>query len=241
MFQGLFNYDNPVWRFIGKLGDLILLNLLWTVCSIPVITIGASTTAVYYVTLKMVRDENDSTVRSFLHSFKDNFKQATAIWAIFLAVGLILAFDIWFFVTGQAPVPGIAGNLMTAISGGMAILYLFTYIYVFPIQARFYNPVKYTIRNAFIMSIRHLFQTVGIVCMDILIVIGAIASLFYMPQIFALFILFGMPLMAFANSYLFVPIFKRYSPKERDTQDMRPLFEEEDEATKEALDRLKNQ
>ena len=206
-----------------------------------VITIGASTTAVYYVTLKMVRDENDSTVRSFFHSFKDNFKQATAIWAIFLAVGLILAFDIWFFVTGQAPVPGIAGNLMTAISGGMAILYLFTYIYVFPIQARFYNPVKYTIRNAFIMSIRHLFQTVGIVCMDILIVIGAIASLFYMPQIFALFILFGMPLMAFANSYLFVPIFKRYSPKERDTQDMRPLFEEEDEATKEALDRLKNQ
>ena len=241
MFQGLFNYDNPVWRFIGKLGDLILLNLLWTVCSIPVITIGASTIAVYYVTLKMVRDENDSTVRSFFHSFKDNFKQATAIWAIFLAVGLILAFDIWFFVTGQAPVPGIAGNLMTAISGGMAILYLFTYIYVFPIQARFYNPVKYTIRNAFIMSIRHLFQTVGIVCMDILIVIGAIASLFYMPQIFALFILFGMPLMAFANSYLFVPIFKRYSPKERDTQDMRPLFEEEDEATKEALDRLKNQ
>lgn len=241
MFQGLFNYDNPVWRFIGKLGDLILLNLLWTVCSIPVITIGASTTAVYYVTLKMVRDENDSTVRSFFHSFKDNFKQATAIWAIFLAVGLILAFDIWFFVTGQAPVPGIAGNLMTAISGGMAILYLFTYIYVFPIQARFYNPVKYTIRNAFIMSIRHLFQTVGIVCMDILIVIGAIASLFYMPQIFALFILFGMPLMAFANSYLFVPIFKRYSPKERDTQDMRPLFVEEDEATKEALDRLKNQ
>ena len=241
MFQGLFNYDNPVWRFIGKLGDLILLNLLWTVCSIPVITIGASTTAVYYVTLKMVRDENDSTVRSFFHSFKDNFKQATAIWAIFLAVGLILAFDIWFFVTGQAPVPGIAGNLMTAISGGMAILYLSTYIYVFPIQARFYNPVKYTIRNAFIMSIRHLFQTVGIVCMDILIVIGAIASLFYMPQIFALFILFGMPLMAFANSYLFVPIFKRYSPKERDTQDMRPLFEEEDEATKEALDRLKNQ
>lgn len=241
MFQGLFNYDNPVWRFIGKLGDLILLNILWTVCSIPVITIGASTTAVYYVTLKMVRDENDSTVRSFFHSFKDNFKQATAIWAIFLAVGLILAFDIWFFVTGQAPVPGIAGNLMTAISGGMAILYLFTYIYVFPIQARFYNPVKYTIRNAFIMSIRHLFQTVEIVCMDILIVIGAIASLFYMPQIFALFILFGMPLMAFANSYLFVPIFKRYSPKERDTQDMRPLFEEEDEATKEALDRLKNQ
>lgn len=62
MLQGLFNYDNPVWRFIGKLGDLIILNVLWIVCSIPIFTIGASTTAVYYVTLKMVRDEEDSTI-----------------------------------------------------------------------------------------------------------------------------------------------------------------------------------
>lgn len=55
MLQGLFNYDNPVWRFIGKLGDLILLNLLWLICCIPVFTAGAATTAVYYVTLKLVR------------------------------------------------------------------------------------------------------------------------------------------------------------------------------------------
>ena len=241
MFQGFFNYDNPVWRFIGKLGDLILLNFLWTVCSIPIVTIGASTTAVYYVTMKMVRDENDGTIRGFFRSFKENFRQATAIWLIFLAVGLILAFDIWFFVTGQSPVAGAAGMFLTAISGGMMLLYVFTYTYVFPIQARFYNPVRYTIRNAFVMSVRHLFQTVGIVCLDILLVIGAVASLFYMPQISALFILFGMPLWAFANSYLFVPIFKRYSPEERDVSEMKPLFDDEDESVKEAVDRLKNE
>ena len=63
MLQGIFNYVNPVWRFIGKLGDLIILNILWIVCSIPVFTAGASTTAVYYVTLKLVRDEDDSTIR----------------------------------------------------------------------------------------------------------------------------------------------------------------------------------
>ena len=94
MFQGLFNYDNPVWRFIGKLGDLILLNLLWVVCSIPIITIGASTTAVYYVTLKLVRDEDDSTIRSFFHSFKSNFKQATLIWILLMAVGAVLGLSL---------------------------------------------------------------------------------------------------------------------------------------------------
>ena len=51
MFQSFFNYDNPVWRYIGKFGDLIILNILWIICSIPIFTIGASTTAVYYVTL----------------------------------------------------------------------------------------------------------------------------------------------------------------------------------------------
>lgn len=98
MLQGFFNYDNPVWRFIGKLGDLILLNILWIVCSIPVFTIGASTTAVYYVTLKLVRDEGDSTIRSFFHSFKGNFRQATAIWMVLLAAGIVLG-----IVSGSLP------------------------------------------------------------------------------------------------------------------------------------------
>ena len=98
MLQGIFNYDNPVWRFIGKLGDLIILNILWIVCSIPVFTAGASATAVYYVTLKLVRDEDDSTIRSFFRSFKSNFKQATAIWLILLAAGIVLGFDFWLDV-----------------------------------------------------------------------------------------------------------------------------------------------
>lgn len=98
MLQGFFNYDNPVWRFIGKLGDLILLNILWIVCSIPVFTIGASTTAVYYVTLKLARDEGDSTIRSFFHSFKSNFRQATAIWLILLALALC-----WALISGFLP------------------------------------------------------------------------------------------------------------------------------------------
>ena len=59
MLSGFFNYDNPVWRFIGKFGDLIILNVLWFVCSIPIFTIGASTTAVYYVTLKLARNDDD--------------------------------------------------------------------------------------------------------------------------------------------------------------------------------------
>ena len=139
MLQGLFNYDNPVWRFIGKLGDLILLNILWIVCSIPIVTAGAATTAVYYVTLKLVRDENDGTIKNFFHSFKENFVQSTIIWVILLAAGALLAFDFWFFLTGQMnSLTGVPKLLMTAVFGGFLMLYIFISTYVFALQSRFY-------------------------------------------------------------------------------------------------------
>ena len=126
MLQGFFNYDNPVWRFIGKLGDLVLLNLLWLVCCIPVFTAGAATTAVYYVTLKLVRDEDDSTIKSFFRSFIQNFKQATAIWLLILLAGSLVAFDLWFIMGGAAA--GMSGTLktmLTAVFGGMTLILLF--------------------------------------------------------------------------------------------------------------------
>ena len=243
MLQGLFNYDNSVWRFIGKLGDLIILNVLWIVCSIPIFTIGASTTAVYYVTLKMVRDEEDSTIKSFFRSFKSNFKQATAIWLILLAAGAVLAFDFWFFTTGQMNLSGNVKTVMMAIFGGFLLILSFIFTYVFPLQARFYNPVKRTLFNAFFMSIRHLIQTIGILATDVLIAFGFYMALFYMPQAALLMMLFGMPLVAFVNSYFLASIFKRYMPKE-DTErgnGMRPLFEDEDEETLAAIRSLKGE
>ena len=243
MLQGLFNYDNPVWRFIGKLGDLILLNILWIICSIPVFTIGASTTAVFYVTLKLARDEDDSTIRSFFRSFKNNFKQATAIWLILLSAGLVLSVDFWFFISGQMALGGILKTVLTAVSGGMLLIYMFILTYVFPLQARFYNPVKRTIMNAFFMSVRHLLQTIGILVIDAGMVAASYFSLFYLPQASMLLMLFGMPLIAFVNSYFFTMIFKKYIPKEHEDKvhsDSTPMLGEEDEAMKKAIENLKS-
>lgn len=241
MLQGIFNYDNPVWRFIGKLGDLIILNILWIICSIPVFTIGASTTAVYYVTLKLARDEDDSTIKSFFRAFKSNFKQATVIWLILLAAGMVLGFDFWFFVTGQMPISGVLKTVLTAGAGGLLLIYMFILTYVFPLQSRFYNPVKRTLFNAFFMSVRHLFQTIGILAVDLGIVAASYFGLFYFPQLVMLLFLFGMPLVAFVNSYIFTAIFRRYMPKEEEYhQDSTPMLGEEDEAMMEAIRNLKS-
>lgn len=226
MFSGLFNYDNPVWRFIGKFFDIMILNILWIVCSIPIITVGASTTAVYYVTLKLVRDEDSGTIRSFFKSFKENFKQSTIIWLILMAAGFILSFDLYVFTRVQTA-PSMFRTVMVAIFGGLTIIYLAIALFVFPLQSRFYNPIKKTFFNAFFMSIRHIFHTIGILVIDVGIIGLAI---FVVPQLMVLFILFGFPFFAYLNSFILTVIFAKYTPKSEreDSDELRPLFMDED-------------
>lgn len=208
MFSGFFNYDNPVWRFIGKFFDVLILNILWVVCSIPVFTMGASTTAVYYVTLKLARDEEGSTIKSFFKSFKENFKQATIIWLILLVVGAVIGFDLYFFLNVESSV---FRTVMLALFMGFGIIYLGISLFVFPLQSKFYNPVKKTLFNAFFMSVRHFFLTLGMLAIDI--ALPALA-LFVVPLLQSILLLFGFPLIAFINSYMLAGIFDKYMPKE---------------------------
>lgn len=224
MFSGFFNYDNPVWRFIGKFWDILMVNILWMICSIPIFTIGASTTAMYYVTLKLVRDEDGYTFRSFFKSFKENFKQATIIWLIFLAAGIVLGVDIMFFRSGMgAGLSETVRLVMTAVFGALCIVWFIVMLYVFPVLSRFYNSVRRTILSAFVMAVRHLFTTISMVVADAVIVF---LTLTYMPFLF----LFGMGLIAFVNSYFLHRVFKKYIPEEeRDIHEMRPIFADVDE------------
>ena len=100
---------------------------------------------------------------------------------------------------------------MIAIFGGFLLLYCFTSLYVFPLQARFYNPLRRTLFNALIMSVRHLVFTLGMLAADVFLLLAAI---FLLPVLMPLLVLFGFPLIAFINSYVLVKIFDRYMPQE---------------------------
>ena len=80
----VFNYEGPVFTSLSRLADLFWLNLLYIICCIPLVTVGAASTALYYVTLKMAKDEEGYITRSYFKSFKDNFVQATAIWLLWI-------------------------------------------------------------------------------------------------------------------------------------------------------------
>ena len=133
----LFTPDNPVMQFITKLACTAYLNLLWFICCIPIVTAGASTTALYYVTLKMVKDEESGLTRAFFHSFKENFRQGTIIWLILLAAGIVLGID--GYVLYHLRFEHIFWTIITAIFVIVAIAYAIICLYIFPLLSRFSN------------------------------------------------------------------------------------------------------
>lgn len=141
-----FNMDNKFFTFMSRVADLIILNLLCIVCCIPVVTIGPSIAAMFYVTLKMVRNEESYIVRGFFKSFKQNLKQGIVINLIMLAAALLLYFDISICRS----TPGTIGKVLMVLFMMILVVYLMIFLYIYPVLAKFYNTIKNTFTNAFL-------------------------------------------------------------------------------------------
>lgn len=236
----LFNLDSPLMNMLTKLANLMILNLLTLLCCIPVVTVGAAVTALYYVTIKMARGDDPYIVKSYFKSFKENFKQSTIIWLIMLVVIIIVSMD-WKIVL-DGGMTGMAGNVMRIMLLVVTLFFVFTGLYVFPVLSRFENNIKNTIKNAFLMSVLNLPKSVLIVILHFLPVGIVLISASLLPVSFLL----GIPLVAYMCSILYVKIFKRYEPEEEaveEGEELAPLsfIVEEEMAKKEALENLEKE
>ena len=205
-----FSMDNKFFVFIGKVADLCLLNLVCLAGCIPIVTARASITALYYVTLKMVRNEESYIFRSFFKSFKQNFRQATIIHLIMVAAAVLLYLDTNIVKVMGEPM----SQIMSVIFAVFTLVYAMILLYLYPILAKFYNSVKNTFTNAILMAIRHLPYTI------IMLIICALPLLiFFVPSLqmqmtlILLLLLFGMAVIAYLNSFFLVKIFDKYIPE----------------------------
>lgn len=212
-----FNMDNPFFVAMGRVADIFLLNVVFFICCIPIVTIGPAITAMFYVTLKMAKNEESYIFRSFFHSFKQNLKQGIIIHVILLLLGLVLFGD--FYITGHMVAK--YNTVMRVLLLVVSIFYGLEYLYVYPVLAKFDNSVKNTMRNAILMAIRHLPQTVlmSIVALSPLIVLLIKDAAFQSLILFVL-ILLGPGAIAYANSIVFVKVFAKYIPEEEPVPDV---------------------
>lgn len=208
--MNIFSANNLLGRFLNLVGDLVILNILWIIFSLPIFTIGASTTALFYSLMIRIRRDEGYVHTNFTKSFKENFKQSTIIWLIMLVIGVILVFDyrigIYFNSIGNKAV----GSVFVVISVLFLIIYSLILTYIFPVQAKFENTIKDNFKNAFLMSIAHFGYTILIFVITATFVILTLSS----KAIIGVEIFLGMSLYAYLTSNVYIMVFRKHLPEE---------------------------
>lgn len=197
----MLQYDGPVIRFLVKIADLILLNILWVVCCLPVITVGPATIAAHYVALRIVKDEGTSVVKLYIKSFRENLGQGIILGLAALLAGGILVLDLWLVMAGKI----VFGPLLKLfILAGLWLLffaYLMVMIYVWALMASFDHSLKTAVKNAFLLAVANLGSTVMMFCWDVTLLAAAVLSVAFSPHLATIFLAFGFPLLFVVNSF----------------------------------------
>lgn len=211
------NEANIVIRFLNKMTDLIVLNILFILCCIPVVTIGASISAMYYVNLTSVRYGDGYIAKRFFAAFKRNFKQSTIYWLIVAAIIAVIYVDyrFWNSVADER-----MGNIMKVISLVFLFIVLMITQWVFPVIAKMDDKLPRQIKNAALMS-------VGCMIPHTLIVYGSSCIFFYGIYVnFTVMIfagLIGFALVSWMQSFFLYKAFSRFI-KEDPVGEYDPLY-----------------
>jgi len=187
-----FSMDNKFFTFMGKVADLCILNIVCLICCIPIVTAGASITAMFFVTMKMVN-------------------------LIMLAVAAILYVDLRIVNQMGQPISQILHVIFLAFT----VLYAMVFMYIYPVLAKFYNSTRNTFINAVLMSVRHLPYTVlmALVCACPIVLIFFAPTFRVQSTILVICLVIGGAVVAYCNSFFLVKIFEKYIPEDAENAD----------------------
>lgn len=201
-----FRFDSPFWEFFSRVADLVILNVLWLGFSLPIVTIGASTTAMYCVALHLVRGEGSGVVRMFWNSFRLNFRQATLLFFILLIPTVLVCYELWLYLSGA-----VTQTLWTGVVFCLpAVLLTLISAYIYPLLAQFDNSIRNTLKNACYLAIGNLPVSLIMAALNLLapILFLCLPEFFMRSCIF--WVAIGAALVAAVNSLLLRRIFKKY-------------------------------
>lgn len=206
MEMNFFVIDSPVMRFLGRVGDILLLNIVFVVTSIPVITIGTALSALYTVAMKLVRGEDPAIIKEYLKAYKRNFKPATICWLFMAVIGVLLFVDFRLV----AVFSGTAYTVMRLLLAMILGIWLLTFLYLFPYIARFENTILNSMKNALFLSVAHIPSTLMMlgVAIGLLIITLFTSKTFVIGTI--LWTFFGFAILSYVQSFLLCRIFTKY-------------------------------
>ncbi len=204
-----FDLDSPLVRCLNRMTDLMVLNVIFLLTCIPIITIGAAWTALSYVALKMARNEEAYIIKDYFRSMRQNFRQATVLWAGMFGMGVVLFLDF-------SMMQGMGGyGLVRKLLAGICLVFWIMALYLFPMLARFDNTLRAAVNNALVMAARHPRCTLAM-----LAVTGAGAGLTLLTNGTVIYgipfwILIGFAFISYVNAQFLRRVFDQYEERER--------------------------
>lgn len=207
----LFDMDNPVIRFMGRVGDLIVLNALFLVCSLPVVTAGASLTAMIKVIQGYLTGSEPGMFRTFFRAFRQNFRQATAVWLLLAVLLGVMGYN--FFLIGANFSGGFAMGMKIAM-GALTIVLLAAAGYVFPLIARYENTLRQHLLNALILAVAKLPRTLCVLALNVLPAALAYFSLRVFFYSIAVWVLVGFAAVCWLDCLLLRPVLRQLEQPE---------------------------
>ena len=147
----VFSYDSPVWIFMGRLIDFLVLTILWAVTSLPIITMGTATATVYDISLKMAENRDGYLFQMYFQTFGRLWKSTIKAWLAILVTGLILAGDIFICLRIKTPIT----TVFLAAFALVSIVYILTTMYLLPTITVLENTLLDNLKISFYLSIRY--------------------------------------------------------------------------------------
>lgn len=168
----LLDINNPIMRFLTNVFDLLALSILWAVFSLPVITMGAASAALYSAAYHHVRKGEDYLWNSFFSAFKENFKRSTLTWLVALAILGFLGADA--LLLRSLILQGYSFGWFYGITLALVVLALTWTVYLAAYAARFNGTVKEVLRYSFMLLRAH---PVKMLCVMVLVMGGMALAL----------------------------------------------------------------
>lgn len=198
-------FDNRFWQFMAKTADFVVLNLLFLLTCLPVITIGTSVSALFCVTIKEADTESAYLIKGYLSAWKKNFKEATPVWILHLALSFLFLFSFRFWYSLKT---GLSAVICTVLAVLFFILIL-SMIYTYPLIARYKNTRRQTLKNSVLIPLSNPVPTAEILGV---IVIAVTMNCFLKP-FRILMLLIGFSFTSYCCSFIFLKLFRRLEQK----------------------------
>ena len=204
--RNLFNYENPFIQFLVRVGDLMILNVLFILCSAPVVTLGASLTALHRVTQNMLFEQEEPLLKACFRAFRQNFKQSTLAWLVELVVIVSLVCDVLLVM---AYFNGGLAKAMYILVAVLAILVAGVFSYLMPLIARYENGTRQQVNNAVVLAIIKLPKTLLLMLLNLLPVILLLISVPVFVQTLIFWVIIGFAFVSFLTSSILKPVFQQ--------------------------------